>query len=97
MAPTSTELASIRYIVDDVGAAVDFYTTHLGSTVNHSAAHPRSPTWFAARCGCCCPGRQVPGRARCPMEPHPPRVAGTASTSSSMTSPPKSSGSAPRV
>jgi catechol 2,3-dioxygenase-like lactoylglutathione lyase family enzyme len=30
--------ASVRYIVDDVQAAVDFYTTHLGFTVNTSAA-----------------------------------------------------------
>ena len=27
------ELASVRYIVDDVAAALDFYTTHLGFTV----------------------------------------------------------------
>jgi catechol 2,3-dioxygenase-like lactoylglutathione lyase family enzyme len=26
------ELVSVRYIVDDVGAALDFYTTHLGFT-----------------------------------------------------------------
>ncbi|QYC42111.1 Bleomycin resistance protein [Nonomuraea coxensis DSM 45129] len=32
------QVASVRYIVDDVGAAVDFYTTHLGFTVNFSAA-----------------------------------------------------------
>jgi catechol 2,3-dioxygenase-like lactoylglutathione lyase family enzyme len=30
--------ASVRYLVDDVEAAVDFYTTHLGFTVNTSAA-----------------------------------------------------------
>ncbi|WBB50406.1 VOC family protein [Verrucosispora sp. WMMA2044] len=30
--------ASVRYIVDDVQAAIDFYTTHLGFTVNMSAA-----------------------------------------------------------
>jgi catechol 2,3-dioxygenase-like lactoylglutathione lyase family enzyme len=30
--------ASVRYLVDDVQAAVDFYTTHLGFTVNTSAA-----------------------------------------------------------
>ncbi|MFE7172927.1 VOC family protein [Streptomyces sp. NPDC057616] len=36
---TSTEqLASVRYIVDDVQAAVDFYTTHLGFTLRFSAA-----------------------------------------------------------
>ncbi|WP_425483899.1 VOC family protein [Fodinicola acaciae] len=27
---TSDQVASVRYIVDDVPAAVDFYTTHLG-------------------------------------------------------------------
>jgi catechol 2,3-dioxygenase-like lactoylglutathione lyase family enzyme len=31
-------VASVRYIVDDVQAAVDFYTTHLGFAVNSSAA-----------------------------------------------------------
>src|SRR5947209_9879369 len=28
----------VRYLVDDVAAAVDFYTTHLGFTLNSSAA-----------------------------------------------------------
>ena len=30
--------ASVRYLVDDVQAAIDFYTTHLGFRVNTSAA-----------------------------------------------------------
>ncbi|GLY77999.1 VOC family protein [Actinoallomurus iriomotensis] len=30
--------ASVRYLVDDVQAAIDFYTTHLGFTLNTSAA-----------------------------------------------------------
>jgi catechol 2,3-dioxygenase-like lactoylglutathione lyase family enzyme len=34
----SGQYASVRYLVDDVQAAVDFYTTHLGFTVNTSAA-----------------------------------------------------------
>lgn len=35
---TATEqYASVRYLVDDVQAAVDFYTTHLGFTVR---SHP---------------------------------------------------------
>ncbi|WP_040779133.1 VOC family protein [Nocardia pneumoniae] len=40
MSNTATELASVRYLVDDVAAAVDFYTTHLGFTVanNYSPA-----------------------------------------------------------
>ncbi|MGY0006919.1 VOC family protein [Micromonospora sp. I033] len=33
-----SEYASVRYLVDDVQAAVDFYTTHLGFTVHTSAA-----------------------------------------------------------
>ncbi|HVK21059.1 MAG TPA: VOC family protein [Actinokineospora sp.] len=32
-----SEHASVRYIVDDVQAAIDFYTTHLGFTLNFSA------------------------------------------------------------
>ncbi len=32
------EYASVRYIVDDVQAAIDFYTTHLGFTVKTSAS-----------------------------------------------------------
>jgi len=30
--------ASVRYLVDDVQAAIDFYTSHLGFTLNTSAA-----------------------------------------------------------
>src|SRR5688572_21813716 len=37
MTITPTELASVRYLVDDVPAAVDFYTTHLGFTVAFQA------------------------------------------------------------
>ncbi|MDO3700371.1 VOC family protein [Micromonospora sp. C28SCA-DRY-2] len=33
-----SQYASVRYLVDDVQAAVDFYTTHLGFTVHTSAA-----------------------------------------------------------
>jgi len=32
------QYASVRYIVDDVQAAIDFYTANLGFTVNTSAA-----------------------------------------------------------
>ncbi|MGW1712699.1 VOC family protein [Streptomyces sp. NPDC002156] len=35
---THDEYASVRYLVDDVQAATDFYTTHLGFTLNFSAA-----------------------------------------------------------
>ena len=30
----SEEIVNVRYMVDDVAAAVDFYTTHLGFTLN---------------------------------------------------------------
>ena|SRR5262252_850678 len=32
------QYASVRYLVDDVQAAIDFYTTHLGFTLSTSAA-----------------------------------------------------------
>jgi catechol 2,3-dioxygenase-like lactoylglutathione lyase family enzyme len=32
------DLVSVRYMVDDVDAAIDFYTSHLGFTVGWSAA-----------------------------------------------------------
>jgi len=31
------QMASVRYIVDDVQAAIDFYTSHLGFTLRSSA------------------------------------------------------------
>jgi catechol 2,3-dioxygenase-like lactoylglutathione lyase family enzyme len=38
MPPPPLDLVSVRYIVDDVDAAIDFYTTHLGFTLRSSAA-----------------------------------------------------------
>ena len=35
---TPEQYAGVRYLVDDVQAAIDFYTTHLGFTVHTSAA-----------------------------------------------------------
>lgn len=32
------QMVNVRYMVDDVQAAVDFYTSHLGFTVRYSAA-----------------------------------------------------------
>jgi catechol 2,3-dioxygenase-like lactoylglutathione lyase family enzyme len=34
----TNQYASVRYIVDDVQAAIDFYTTHLGFTLNSNPA-----------------------------------------------------------
>ncbi|MCH6161653.1 VOC family protein [Streptomyces marispadix] len=36
--PAPEQYASVRYLVDDVQRAVDFYTAHLGFTLNTSAA-----------------------------------------------------------
>jgi catechol 2,3-dioxygenase-like lactoylglutathione lyase family enzyme len=36
----SDQLAGVRYLVDDVDAAVEFYTTHLGFTLR---SHPAPP------------------------------------------------------
>ena len=36
--PAADQHASVRYLVDDVQAAVDFYTTYFGFTVNISAS-----------------------------------------------------------
>jgi catechol 2,3-dioxygenase-like lactoylglutathione lyase family enzyme len=33
---TTDEVANVRYIVDDVSAAIDFYTAHLGFTLHAS-------------------------------------------------------------
>ena len=38
MASEAAELVSVRYMVDDVARAIDFYTTHLGFSV--LTAHP---------------------------------------------------------
>lgn len=38
MSPMQDEFASVRYLVDDVAAAIDFYTVHLGFTIRMNAA-----------------------------------------------------------
>lgn len=38
MADDVTDLVNIRYMVDDVEAAIEFYTEHLGFTLRMSAA-----------------------------------------------------------
>ncbi|WP_280384023.1 VOC family protein [Nocardia wallacei] len=44
---TETADLRVRYLVDDVRAAIDFYTTHLGFTVDFDAA----PAFAAVRRG----------------------------------------------
>jgi catechol 2,3-dioxygenase-like lactoylglutathione lyase family enzyme len=38
MFDSPTDLVSVRYMVDDVDAAIDFYTQHLGFTLRTNAA-----------------------------------------------------------
>jgi catechol 2,3-dioxygenase-like lactoylglutathione lyase family enzyme len=52
MAIASTQRASVRYLVDDVDRAVDFYATYLEFTLGLHAA-PASAEVMGARCGCC--------------------------------------------
>ena len=45
-------MVNVRYMVDDVDAAIAFYTTHLGFTLLSSAA-PAFADGPAAICGSC--------------------------------------------
>ena len=89
------ELVNVRYMVDDVDAAVAFYTTHFG----FDAALQRRARVRRRRARQPAAAAQRPdelGRAADARRPHArARAAGTASTSSSTTSPPRSSGCAP--
>ena len=38
MPTNDAEMVSVRYMVDDVGASIDFYTKHLGFTLRMNAA-----------------------------------------------------------
>ena len=89
------ELVNVRYMVDDVEAAVDFYTTHFGFERAHQRRagvrrrHARQPAAAAQRA-------EELGRSADARRPHArSRAAGTASTSSSTTSTPRSSACAP--
>ena len=82
------EMVNVRYMVDDVDTAIEFYTEHLGFEVRTSAVPAfadvtRGNLWLllsgpASSAGR--PMRMAPGRAP---------AAGIASTSSSPTSPPR--------
>jgi catechol 2,3-dioxygenase-like lactoylglutathione lyase family enzyme len=93
MAIASTQLASVRYLVDDVDRTVDCYTTYLGFTLGHSAA----PAFAEDGRG---PLRLLSGPTSAGARPIPDGstlVAGTASTCSSTTSPSRWRGCAPRL
>ena len=53
----SDETVNVRYMVDDVAAAVDFYTKHLGFTEQLSTCPP-SPTCDAGSSACSLSGPQ---------------------------------------
>jgi catechol 2,3-dioxygenase-like lactoylglutathione lyase family enzyme len=84
------QYASVGYLVTDVQTAIDFYTTHLGFTLNSRAASAfadvvRGPLRLLLS------GPASSGARATPDE------AATASTSSSTTSTPRSSGSGARA
>jgi len=56
---------NVRYVVEDVDVAVNFYTTYLGFTLlSKTAPHlPMSPAAISARCSA---RRAVQRGARCP-------------------------------
>ena len=43
----------VRYMVDDVAAALDFYTTHFGFQELSERAARRSPMSAGETCDCC--------------------------------------------
>ena len=65
MTTTPNELANVRYD-DDVAAAVDFYTAHLGFTLHTNAVPAFGRRASADRCGCCSQDQRAPV-----PEPHP--------------------------
>ena len=76
---------SVRYIVDDVEAAVDFYTTHLAFELLTSAFPAFADVKRGDSTVCRWAGRQAPGGARCRMAAGLLLVAGIGFISSSRT------------
>ena len=89
------QYVSVRYLVDDVHAAIDFYTTHLGFRLNTSAAPAFADVVRGHAAAAAVRTRQL----RRPRHPRttPPPPAATASNSSSTTWMPRSTGSAARA
>lgn len=61
------ETASVRYIVDDVRAATDFYTAHLGFSIT-AAYPPALLNSSAARCDCSLSGPSSTGAKATPED-----------------------------
>jgi hypothetical protein len=70
---------SVRYIIDDVPAAMHFYTTLLGFTLEHDASRP-SRLSHGTACACCSAARAVRGSVRYRTVAAKCRAAGTACT-----------------
>src|SRR5262245_60416577 len=86
---------NVRYMLDDVEAAVAFYTTHLGFALISKVL----PAFADVALGdllCCSADRRVRLDGRCPTAVGPRPAAGTVSTSSLMTFPSRSLDSASR-
>ena len=90
------DMVSVRYMVDDVQAAIDFYTGHLGFTVRTSAA-PAFADVTRGNLRLLLAGPGTEQESRCPTAASPSPAAGTVSTSSSLTSQPRSPGCVPRA
>ena len=74
------EAVNVRYMVDDVEAAVDFYTTHLGfSLISSAAPVPADVRRGNLRLLLSGPTSSA-GRLMPSMGARPARAAGTAST-----------------
>src|SRR5215471_10041122 len=87
---TPEDMVNVRYMVDDVQAAIDFYTRHLGFALRFSAA----PAFADITRGSL---RLLLAGPQSPTGASPGQAAGTASTSSSPTSRPRLPGCAPRA
>jgi catechol 2,3-dioxygenase-like lactoylglutathione lyase family enzyme len=88
MPSRADDLVSVRYMVDDVQAAIDFYTTHFGFTVR-SAAVPAFADVTRGHLRLLLSGSASSAEGPMPAGARRSRAAGTGSTSSSMTWPPR--------
>lgn len=73
------ETVNVRYMVDDVETALDFYTERLGFEVRSSAAPAFADVTRGIR-SCCSVARPAQPADPCPTAPSLAPAAGTAST-----------------
>ena len=82
------EMVNVRYMVDDVDTAIEFYTEHLGFEVRTSAI-PAFADVTRGNLRLLLSGRPARPGVPCRMAPGRAPAAGIASNSSSPTSPPR--------